>query len=30
LINRAHDFDCYVEGVNKLRKHGIRVGGSHH
>lgn len=25
LINRAHDFDCYVEGVNKLRKHGIRV-----
>ncbi|MDQ0272256.1 TIGR01212 family radical SAM protein [Cytobacillus purgationiresistens] len=25
LINRAHDFDCYVEGVNKLRKHGINV-----
>ncbi|QNF26570.1 TIGR01212 family radical SAM protein [Metabacillus elymi] len=25
LINRAHDFNCYVEGVNKLRKHGIRV-----
>lgn len=25
LINRAHDFACYVEGVNKLRKHGIRV-----
>ncbi len=25
LINRAHDFNCYVEGVNKLRKHGINV-----
>ncbi|OSX54239.1 TIGR01212 family radical SAM protein [Anoxybacillus ayderensis] len=25
LINRAHDFSCYVEGVEKLRKHGIRV-----
>ncbi|WP_156178248.1 TIGR01212 family radical SAM protein [Bacillus sp. SA1-12] len=25
LINRAHDFSCYVEGVKKLRKHGIRV-----
>lgn len=25
LINRAHDFSSYVEGVNKLRKHGIRV-----
>jgi len=25
LINRAHDFPSYVEGVNKLRKHGIRV-----
>ncbi|WP_261130687.1 TIGR01212 family radical SAM protein [Bacillus sp. Marseille-Q3570] len=25
LINRAHDYQCYVEGVNKLRKHGIRV-----
>jgi radical SAM protein (TIGR01212 family) len=25
LINRAHDFQCYVEGVKKLRKHGIRV-----
>src|SRR3954454_6039038 len=25
LINRAHDFQCYVEGVNKLRNHGIRV-----
>jgi len=25
LINRAHDFACYVEGVNKLRKHNIRV-----
>ncbi|MGE6488100.1 TIGR01212 family radical SAM protein [Paenisporosarcina sp. NPDC076898] len=25
LINRAHDYDCYVEGVQKLRKHGIRI-----
>lgn len=25
LINRAHDFECYTEGVKKLRKHGIRV-----
>ncbi len=25
LINRAHDFQCYVDGVKKLRKHGIRV-----
>jgi len=25
LINRAHDFQCYIEGVNKLRKHNIRV-----
>lgn len=25
LINRAHDFSCYVDGVHKLRKHGIRV-----
>jgi uncharacterized protein len=25
LINRAHDYACYVEGVNKLRNHGIRV-----
>ncbi|EKN62870.1 TIGR01212 family radical SAM protein [Schinkia azotoformans] len=25
LINRAHDYDCYKEGVTKLRKHGIRV-----
>lgn len=25
LINRAHDYQAYVEGVNKLRKHGIRV-----
>ena len=25
LINRAHDFQCYVEGVNKLRKHNIRI-----
>jgi uncharacterized protein len=25
LINRAHDFPAYVEGVNKLRKHGIRI-----
>ncbi|WP_433743873.1 TIGR01212 family radical SAM protein [Falsibacillus pallidus] len=25
LINRAHDFACYKEGVEKLRKHGIRV-----
>jgi radical SAM protein (TIGR01212 family) len=25
LINRAHDFPSYVEGVNKLRKHNIRV-----
>ncbi|KGP70993.1 TIGR01212 family radical SAM protein [Pontibacillus yanchengensis] len=24
-MNRAHDFKTYVEGVNKLRKHGIRV-----
>ncbi|MDQ0352952.1 radical SAM protein (TIGR01212 family) [Alkalibacillus filiformis] len=25
LINRAHDLECYIEGVNKLRKHNIRV-----
>ncbi|TVP83908.1 MAG: TIGR01212 family radical SAM protein [Alkalicoccus sp.] len=25
LINRAHDFACYGEGVRKLRRHGIRV-----
>ncbi|OZM56118.1 TIGR01212 family radical SAM protein [Lottiidibacillus patelloidae] len=25
LINRAHDYQCYVDGVAKLRKHGIRV-----
>jgi uncharacterized protein len=25
LINRAHDFPSYIKGVEKLRKHGIRV-----
>ena len=25
LINRAHDMETYYEGVNKLRKHGIKV-----
>ncbi|MCM3637091.1 TIGR01212 family radical SAM protein [Sporosarcina luteola] len=25
LVNRAHDYATYVEGVDKLRKHGIRV-----
>jgi radical SAM protein (TIGR01212 family) len=25
LINRAHDYECYVKGVEKLRKHGINV-----
>ncbi|KKB37532.1 TIGR01212 family radical SAM protein [Bacillus thermotolerans] len=25
LINRAHDFPAYVEGVEKLRKHNIRI-----
>lgn len=25
LINRAHDFDTYKEGVNKLRAHGINI-----
>jgi len=25
LINRAHDFQTYVEGVNKLRKRNIRI-----
>lgn len=25
LINRAHDFEMYAQGVQKLRKHGIRV-----
>ncbi|WP_227396566.1 TIGR01212 family radical SAM protein [Jeotgalibacillus aurantiacus] len=25
LINRAHDFECYKEGVKKLRDRGIRV-----
>lgn len=24
-INRAHDYTCYVEGVEKLRKHNINV-----
>lgn len=24
-INRAHDYACYLEGVNKLRQHDIRV-----
>jgi len=25
IINRAHDFNTYVEGVEKLRKHNIRI-----
>ncbi|SFX18201.1 hypothetical protein SAMN04487866_10245 [Thermoactinomyces sp. DSM 45891] len=25
LINRAHDFQCFLDGVEKLRKHGIRT-----
>ncbi|MRH44798.1 TIGR01212 family radical SAM protein [Aquibacillus halophilus] len=25
LINRAHNMDCYLDGVAKLRKHNIRV-----
>lgn len=25
LVNRAHDYATYIEGVEKLRKHGIRV-----
>lgn len=25
LINRGHDYQCYIEGVEKLRKHNIRV-----
>ncbi|MRX72378.1 TIGR01212 family radical SAM protein [Bacillus lacus] len=25
LINRAHDYSAYKQGVEKLRKHGIRV-----
>ncbi|QTD43236.1 TIGR01212 family radical SAM protein [Sporosarcina sp. Te-1] len=25
LVNRAHDYPTYVEGVEKLRKHGIHV-----
>ncbi|WP_078550433.1 TIGR01212 family radical SAM protein [Litchfieldia alkalitelluris] len=25
LINRAHDYQCYIDGVNKLRKHNIRI-----
>lgn len=25
LINRAHDYQTYVEGVEKLRKHNIRI-----
>lgn len=25
LVNRGHDFACFVEGVEKLRKHGIRT-----
>ncbi|UOE75747.1 TIGR01212 family radical SAM protein [Parageobacillus thermoglucosidasius] len=25
LINRAHDFQCFADGVKKLRKRGIRV-----
>lgn len=25
LINRAHDYDCYLEGVHKLQKHNIRI-----
>lgn len=25
LVNRAHDYQTYIEGVDKLRVHGIRV-----
>ncbi|MFM1651476.1 TIGR01212 family radical SAM protein [Brevibacillus sp. B_LB10_24] len=25
LINRGHDYQCYLDGVEKLRKHNIRV-----
>lgn len=25
LINRAHDTQCFIDGVQKLRKHGIRT-----
>lgn len=25
LVNRAHDYPTYIEGVNKLRKHSIRI-----
>ncbi|MBU9713764.1 TIGR01212 family radical SAM protein [Evansella tamaricis] len=25
LINRAHDYQCYMDGVKKLRKHNIRI-----
>lgn len=25
IINRGHDFECYKEGVEKLRAHGIEV-----
>jgi uncharacterized protein len=25
IVNRGHDFACFVEGVEKLRSHGIRV-----
>lgn len=25
LINRAHDTDCYLQAVQKLRKHNIRI-----
>ncbi|WP_053367452.1 TIGR01212 family radical SAM protein [Bacillus sp. FJAT-27245] len=25
LVNRAHDYNCYKEGVAKLRKHNIRI-----
>ncbi|WP_243385984.1 TIGR01212 family radical SAM protein [Bacillus kexueae] len=25
IINRAHDYECYLKGVEKLRKHKIRV-----
>lgn len=25
LVNRAHDMDCYLDGVAKLRKHNINV-----
>ncbi|OIJ11662.1 TIGR01212 family radical SAM protein [Anaerobacillus arseniciselenatis] len=25
LINRAHDYETYVDGVEKLRKHNIRI-----